>query len=130
MAKVLLPAELRRFRVSPTRCPILNVRVDSLSEFIAAVSSAITTPDTFWFRGHSEAGWSLTPSALRFRDISQRAKALALIAEFKRIAEIKLPRPPRPEEELMWAQLAQHYGLRLGSLIGLKARQWRFILHA
>ena len=111
MSRALSSPELNRFRKRPTRCPLLNVRVDSLSEYISAVSSAITTDDVFWFRGHSEVQWSLTPSALRFAKLDQRAKALKLIAEFKRIAEIKLPRPPSPDEELKWAQLAQHFGL-------------------
>lgn len=111
MSIALSPAELKRLRKHPTNCPVLNTRVDSLSEFIAAISSAITTDDIFWFRGHAEVSWSLTPSALRHAEAAQRAKALQLIAEFKRIADIKLPRPPRPDEELMWAQLAQHYGL-------------------
>lgn len=31
--------------------------------------------------------------------------------EFKRIADMKLSRPPALDQELMWAQLAQHYGL-------------------
>jgi len=34
-----------------------------------------------------------------------------LISEFKRIAEIKLPRPPGDAEELKWVQIARHYGL-------------------
>jgi hypothetical protein len=111
MTTALSSAELNRFRKHLTSCPILNVRVDSLSEFMAAISSAITTNDMFWFRGHADLSWKLTPSALRYAEPAQRARALKLIAEFKRIAEIKLPRPPRPDEELMWAQLAQHYGL-------------------
>jgi FRG domain len=111
MAKRLTASELKRFRTSPLRCPILNTRVDSLSEFVAAISSAIKTGDTFWFRGHAQANWELTPTALRYPSVDDRAKALQLLAEFKRIAEIKLTRPPNPSEELKWAQLAQHYGL-------------------
>ena len=111
MSKTLTRTVFARFKSRPMKCPVLNVCVDSLAEFMAAISSAITTDETFWFRGHSETTWSLTPSALRYSDLLLRAKALKLIAEFKRIAEIKLARPPRPEDELMWAQLAQHYGL-------------------
>jgi hypothetical protein len=33
------------------------------------------------------------------------------MADFKRVAEIKLQRPPEPQDELKWAQIAQHYGL-------------------
>ena len=54
---------------------------------------------------------SLTPSALRFKSQSEREKALGLMADFRRIAESKLPRPPDDEAELKWAQIAQHFGL-------------------
>ncbi len=33
------------------------------------------------------------------------------MAEFRRIAEIKLDRPPESQDELKWAQIGQHYGL-------------------
>jgi hypothetical protein len=33
------------------------------------------------------------------------------MSDFKRVAEIKLRRPPSFDNELMWAQIAQHYGL-------------------
>ncbi len=33
------------------------------------------------------------------------------MSEFKRIADIKLNRPPTFDNEMMWAQIAQHYGL-------------------
>jgi len=33
------------------------------------------------------------------------------MGEFKRIADMKLRRPPNLDNELMWAQIAQHYGL-------------------
>lgn len=38
-------------------------------------------------------------------------RALALLAEFKRVAEIKLSPPPQRDDELGWCQVAQHYGL-------------------
>lgn len=34
-----------------------------------------------------------------------------MLSEFKRIAEIKLPRPPADNEDLKWVQIARHYGL-------------------
>ncbi len=67
--------------------------------------------DPFWFRGHEDFSFSLTPSALRYTSAAQRQKALSLLSEFKRIAEIKLERPPKAEEQLLWVQLAQHNGL-------------------
>jgi hypothetical protein len=38
---------------------------------------------------------------------------VGLLAEFKRVAEIKLPanRVPDPQDELRWVQVAQHFGL-------------------
>ncbi len=55
--------------------------------------------------------WTLVPSALRYASPDERTKALRLIADFKRVAEMKIERPPQSNEQLKWAQLAQHYGL-------------------
>ena len=60
---------------------------------------------------HANHTWSLTPSALRYALKSKRDKALDLISEFRRIAEIKLTRPPTDAEHLKWIQVARHYGL-------------------
>jgi hypothetical protein len=67
--------------------------------------------ETFWFRGHGDLTWSLTPSALRYEEVDKRNKALQLVSDFKRFAEMKLERPPTVDEELKWVQLARHYGL-------------------
>jgi hypothetical protein len=107
----LTNAELKRFSVCPIRCPRLRERVTSLSDFLAVISNAIRTEEPFWFRGHSDAKGSLTPSALRFKSQSERERALGLMADFRRIAESKLPRPPEDEAHLKWAQIAQHFGL-------------------
>jgi hypothetical protein len=82
-----------------------------LADYLAAISSAFTTNERFWFRGHDDFSYSLTPSALRYSAFPNRTKALALMADFKRIAAIKLPRPPSPDNELEWALIAQHNGL-------------------
>jgi len=103
--------ELKRFTSRPVKCPLLRNRISSLADYLAVISNAIRTEDTFWFRGHADLTWTLTPSALRNGKYDERVRALALIADFKRIAESKLSRPPRAEQELMWAQIAQHYGL-------------------
>ena len=55
--------------------------------------------------------WSLVPSALRYPADEDCAKALRLVTDFKRVAEMKIDRPPQAHEQLKWAQLAQHYGL-------------------
>ena len=71
----------------------------------------VSSTDTFWFRGHSDYSWTLAPPALRYRTKPDRDSALTLVSDFKRIAEIKLPRPPLHDEELKWVQIARHYGL-------------------
>src|SRR5947208_11415479 len=90
----LTTPELKRFSICPVKSPILRERVTSLANFMAVISNAIRTEDPFWFRGHCDVRCSLTPSALRFKAQSQRKKALGLMADFRRIAETKLPRPP------------------------------------
>jgi hypothetical protein len=107
----LSASEIRRFAVCPVECPKLRQKITSLADYFSVISSTVSTDDPFWFRGHSEAQWSLTPSALRYRLMADRTKALELMTEFKRIAEAKLSRPPSPDDELKWAQIAQHYGL-------------------
>lgn len=55
--------------------------------------------------------YTLAPSALRYKDADCRNTALGLVAEMKRFLEMKLPRPPAPDDHLGWMQVAQHYGL-------------------
>ncbi len=107
----LSKSELARFEKCPVRCRRLPIRVQSLADYFSVFSSVIKKEGPFWFRGHREVNCTLTPSALRYKKRSDREKALALLADFKRVAEIKLPRPPHPEQELMWIQVARHYGL-------------------
>ncbi len=109
--KTLFAGEVRRFLKCPVVCPRVNVRIESLADFLAAINNAVTGNDRFWFRGHHDVTFSLTPSALRYSKFSDRTKALALMDDFKRIAAIKLPRPPAPNQELEWALIAQHHGL-------------------
>src|SRR5690349_21176932 len=110
-SKVLAASELKRFSACPVKCPRLHQRINSLADFLAVISSSISTDDSFWFRGHEDVTFSLTPSALRYSAHATRAKALSLMADFKRIADTKLSRPPAPDKELEWALIAQHYGL-------------------
>lgn len=85
--------------------------VTTLSEYVAAFSSVVRPGEIFWFRGHSDYAWKTVPSALRYTEESKRAAALALVGDFKRFAEFKLPRPPQLTDEFKWWQVAQHYGL-------------------
>ncbi|MCJ7729165.1 MAG: FRG domain-containing protein [Sedimentisphaerales bacterium] len=79
--------------------------------FFEVCSGLLKEDQDFWFRGHANINWRLTPSALRFETVEERNRALGLLSDFKRLAEIKLTNPPSPDEELKWVQLARHYGL-------------------
>ncbi len=79
--------------------------------FITACSSLTGGRPGRWFRGQSNAAWPLTPSALRFTHEKDRTAALEKLHEFKRLAVMKLPKPPGPDRELEWVQVARHYGL-------------------
>jgi len=107
----LTKAELQRFAACPVRCRKIPIKIQRLADFFSVFSGIAKSSDPFWFRGHASVEWKLTPLALRFKLRSDREKALGLIADFKRVAEIKLPRPPAPEKELMWVQIARHFGL-------------------
>ena len=107
----LSKSEHARFKICPVKCRKIPSKIQSLAEFFAVISSTIAAREPFWFRGHARAKWSLTPSALRFPSERERDAALKLISEFKRIAEIKLKRPPPADDDLKWAQVAQHNGL-------------------
>jgi len=91
--------------------PLVPSTVGNLSDYFAVIAAFHTRDQIFWFRGHEDFTWSLTPSALRFRTPSQRTDALNLLSDFKRFVEMKLSKPPPPDEELKWVQLARHYGL-------------------
>ena len=94
----------------PVGCPFINEKIETLADFFSVITSVLSD-QPYWFRGHTDLAWRLTPSALRYTSEDDRNTALRLLAEFKRVAEIKLDRPPQPDEELKWLQLAQHYGL-------------------
>lgn len=106
----LTRAELQRVKKCPVDCTLLKHRIEHLADYFTIVDS-LTADEVFWFRGHAEVDWDLIPSALRYKVQSQRDKAVVLLDEFRRIAELKISRPPRPAARLEWVQLAQHYGL-------------------
>lgn len=115
MANPLTPLDAgiqdRLSKQGGVRCSLLPSFVETLSDYFAVFHSVVSSTDIFWFRGHADYTWSLTPSALRYETKSRRDKALALVSEFRRIAEIKLSRPPSDDEHLKWIQVARHYGL-------------------
>lgn len=103
--------EYARFSHAPVQCPTLRERVNNLADFFVLVSTAVKSDEMFWFRGHYDVQHVLVPSALRGATLALRRKALGLMPEFTRVAEMKLARPPHRSEKMLWAQLAQHYGL-------------------
>jgi len=108
--KRLSRRELKRLKC-PVDCMLLDYKIENLSDYLAVMSSVLSDEKQFWFRGHRDVRWALTPSALRFKSFAKREAALGLLPDFRRIAEIKLERPPLASENLKWAQLAQHYGI-------------------
>jgi len=93
------------------QCGNKNLPITHLGIYFELLSSLLKKDGTFWFRGHSDIIWSLTPSALRDSNKEKRDKALSLIADFKLYSEMKLRKIPDPNDELGWIQVAQHYGL-------------------
>ena len=107
----LTPEELRTLRSARVPCRLLTWHITTLSDYMAVLHNVVNSTDRYWFRGSGDASWSLTPSALRYATKRERDRVLRLVLEFKRIAKIKLRRPPGGTEELKWVQIARHYGL-------------------
>lgn len=102
----------RRYRRCPINCPTYKDSIiASLSDFFAVFYSLLEPNKLFWFRGHPQVEYRLAPSALRFGEIDSRERALGLVADMRRVLEIKLSRPPAVDDDLGWMQVAQHYGL-------------------
>jgi hypothetical protein len=93
-------------------CRVWPQPATSLHDFFGLLDAFLGKNAEFWFRGHADLRWTLTPFALRYEDGNARDKALNLLSAFKRYAETKLPHPPAPrDDDLEWVQLARHYGL-------------------
>ncbi len=107
----LTKAEIGRCSKIPLECRKLLRTVENLADYFGVISGVIRKDAQFWYRGHANIVWKLIPLALRYPTQGQRAKALGLILEFMRVAEIKLARPPLQSEKLKWVQIARHYGL-------------------
>ncbi len=102
----------QRYRDCPIDCQAYtSTPIASLSDFFAVFHSLLEPAKTFWFRGHPRPEYTLAPTALRYRHLHERERALNLIADMKRFVEMKLPRPPASSDHLGWMQVAQHYGL-------------------
>ena len=107
----LTKAERKRFDTCPVGCPIVSQKIEHLADYLSVLNTTLVSNIIYWFRGHTSAVWALTPSALRYKKEADRIKALGLIHEFKRVAELKLPKPPAQDSTFLWVQIAQHYGL-------------------
>jgi hypothetical protein len=103
----LSSGERRRLAKCPVKCLRLEAKIRTLADYLTTLG----LPGPLWYRGHDDLQYSLTPSALRPASEDLRNTALSLLGEFRRFAEMKLPRPPGLGEDLRWLQLAQHYGL-------------------
>jgi hypothetical protein len=102
----------RRYRRCPIDCPRYTENViATLGDFFAVFHSLLEPNKVFWFRGHPRIDYELAPTALRYSAVQERERALGLVADMKRYLEMKLPRPPAPNDALGWMQVAQHYGL-------------------
>ncbi len=101
-----------RYRNCGLDCPIFkDDLILTLSDFFGVFHSLLEPNNLFWFRGHPDLTYRLAPSALRYGEPEERDRALGLVADMKRFLEMKLSRPPAPDNELGWMQVAQHYGL-------------------
>lgn len=104
-------ARLENLQTTRSDCHIHPYRVSTLAEYIETCSAIAGQTRRYWFRGHGSASWSLTPSALRYETEKQRTLALEAIDSFKRLAATKLRDAPPASDELLWIQIARHYGL-------------------
>jgi hypothetical protein len=110
-ARHLSTALAKQLRAKGPKCKMLTVEVSALGDYVAVFAKMTGGGSPYWFRGHADIRYHLAPSALRFKDQSKRQCALNILADFKRLTELKLHKPPASHEELRWIQLAQHYGL-------------------
>lgn len=90
---------------------LLETEISTLSDFFGVFKTALDPGSIFWFRGHPDLKYELTPWALRYDTVDKRQRALDLVADMKRFLGMKLTRPPEPDDHLGWMQVAQHYGL-------------------
>lgn len=101
----------RAYANGPVTCEPLPFDAQSVNQYLLMLKPFLDEGGHFWFRGHADLAWELKPSALRQNTPEKRERAGALLAEFKRTAELKLPKPPREDQELRWMQIARHHGL-------------------
>jgi hypothetical protein len=103
---------LHRLAKRAPACRIIPSVITSVSDYLEVFDALYSSrDDLFWFRGHAEIEWDLCPSALRYDTVEKRARAIGTLSEFRRLQEIRFPKPPGAKEKFKWLQLAQHHGL-------------------
>ncbi len=104
--KILPAAVKRKFAPLALKCAILDRDVETVDDFLQTV-----TGGNYWFRGHGNFEWDLTPSALRYKRRKHRGKALDLFREFRKYASSDLQSHSPTSEKITWMMHAQHYGV-------------------
>jgi len=106
-----MPRSRAKRRSASLQAPVYPHSINSIGDFFAVIDGLLRPGQLYWYRGHGNPAWTLTPSALRPRMASVRKHALALHHDFRRLSVLRLRVPPPADDELQWIGLAQHYGL-------------------
>jgi hypothetical protein len=88
-------------------------KIDSIAslEKVALDLSKEFGNEAMWWRGHAKACWKLKPFVYRDRPKGGKYNERALINHFQIRALGRLGHRSRPQSDLEWLFLAQHYGL-------------------
>lgn len=103
--------EKNSFETVGSKAAVVGGEISKLSEYFLVIDGLHASDKTFWYRGLHSFHYKLIPSALRYKELEKRDKAIALVDSFKRYAELRLPRIPKDDDNLRWTQIAQHYGI-------------------
>jgi hypothetical protein len=96
--KRLLAKTREKYHRRSLACQMVDVEIQTLSEYLDVLSGIVGVGGEFWFRGHGCMEWKLVPSALRYTSETLRTRAVNMITEFKRFAEIKIDRAPAQDD--------------------------------
>lgn len=98
----------RKYQLNGGMCHVVDTPIASVSQYFEILSGL---GDGFWYRGHGNLSWKLTPYALRYHKAKVRERALRSFREFRRYAEQSLQPVSTLDVDCEWMQRAQHYGL-------------------
>ena len=96
----LSKSEIDIFKKAGSKAPINPIAIRKLSDYFSVIEGLFKVNPQYWFRGHSDFTYLLTPSALRYKSISERNRAIELVDAFKRYAEGKLRKIPLDQLKL------------------------------